>query len=247
MRASTFRLAALAFALGAASATAFAAEPQATDAARAAAVAATPEANLRLSYYTRTIGTDGVQRENRYSTLMYRRAGLVWTERELPAALRESLQHGHEKAHGPHAGHAHNEAQGAPLLVQRDASGAQSVQVVLRETRRVIDVDRAHHGNVGYGGSWEAVYWLLDPAGLLRMEKIGAVKDGVQRYRMRQDEQTMRIDWDVARQYPRRIERSDAHGLSYQLLTVSNVPPPAKAPWLALDGYGRGDYSDLLD
>lgn len=240
----SIRLAVLAFALVAATGTALAAEPGSTS---AAAVAATPEANLRLSYYTRTIGTDGVQRENRYNTLMYRRAGLVWSERELPAALRESLKHGHAEAHGPHAGHAHNEAQGAPLLVRRDASGTQSVQVVLRETRRVIEVDRAHHGNVGYGGSWEAVYWLLDPAGLSRMEKVGTAKAGVQRYRTQQGEQTMLIDWDVARQYPRRLERSDAHGLNYQLLTVSAVAAPAKDPWLALDGYGRGDYSDLLD
>ena len=129
-----------------------------------AAVNKAPELNLRVSYFTRTVGNDGVQRDTRYTNRMYRRQGMVWTEREMPAGLKESLTHGHEHGHGPHAGHAHDEAQGAPLRVRRDADGTEHVEVVLEKTRRVIEVDRAHHGNVGYGGSWDAAYWLVTPA-----------------------------------------------------------------------------------
>jgi hypothetical protein len=63
------------------------------------------------------------------------------------------------------------------------------VQVVLSSTKRVIEVDRAHHGNVGYAGSWDAAYWLVTPASLSRMKAEGPVKGGIQRYTARQEEQ----------------------------------------------------------
>ena len=216
-------------------------------AATTAAVDSTPAVDLRLTYFNRAVGNDGVQRESRYTNLMYRRKGSVWTERELPAGLRESMAHDHSQAHGPHAGHAHDEAQGAPLRVSRAADGKERVEVVLNKTRRVIEVDRAHHGNVGYGGSWDAAYWLVTPASLARMEPVGKVKAGVQRYRARQAEQTTLVDWDVAGQYPRRIERTGAHGLSYDLVTAARLPGPLAAPWVASEKFDRGDYSDLLD
>lgn len=216
-------------------------------AATTAAVESAPAIDLRLTYFNRAVGNDGVQRESRYTNLMYRRKGSVWTERELPAGLRESMAHDHSQAHGPHAGHAHDEAQGAPLRVSRAADGQERVEVVLNETRRVIEVDRAHHGNVGYGGSWDAAYWLVTPASLKKMEPVGTVKAGVQRYRARQAEQTTLVDWDVAGQYPRRIERTGAHGLSHDLLTATRLPGPLAAPWAASEKFDRGDYSDLLD
>lgn len=215
--------------------------------ATTAAVNAAPAIDLRVSYHSRSVGVDGVQRDTRYANLMSRRPGRVWLERDIPANVRESLAHGHEHAHGPHAGHAHDEAQGAPLMVDRDASGRETVQVVLARTRRVIEVDRAHHGNVGYGGSWDAAYWLVTPASLSRMKAEGSPRGGVQRYVAKQEEQVTTIDWDVAGQFPRRVERRDAHGASYYLMTATRTAAPAVAPWKPSEGFGRGDYSDLLD
>src|SRR5256885_3402173 len=34
---------------------------------------------------------------------------------------------------------------------------------LFRSLRRVISVDLAHHGNVGYGGSFDNVYWIVPP------------------------------------------------------------------------------------
>jgi hypothetical protein len=216
-------------------------------AAVSAAVEAAPEVDLRVVYDSRTIGSDGVERTTRYANKVYRRKGSVWTERDLPAAVRESASHGHEHAHGPQAGHAHDEAQGAPLRVTRRADGTELVEVVLAKTRRVIEVDRAHHGNVGYGGSWDGVYWLISPVSLRKMDAVGKPASGVQRYRMRQGERTLQVDWDVAGQYPRRIERSDAHGTSHDVVTATRLPGPLAAPWKAAASFDRGDYSDLLD
>jgi hypothetical protein len=163
----------------------------------------------------------------------------------MPAALLQSKGHDHE--HGSHAGHAHDEANGAPLRVSRGDDGQEKVEVILNKTRRVIEVDRAHYGNVGYGGSWDTQYWLVPPAALRRMERVGPPKAGVQRYRSVQGEATTLVDWDMAGQYPRQIERSDAHGTESTKVTVTRLPAPATPPWKASESFARGDYSDLLD
>lgn len=208
---------------------------------------AAPAVNLRLSYENRAIGQDGIIRDSYYTDLMYRRPGLVWIERELPEGVRESKEHDHEHA-SPHAGHAHNEAQGAPLVIRRDANtGKVAVQVVLHNLKRVIDVELAHYGNVGYGGSWTAAYWLLDPAALSRMEKQGPVVDGIQHYLLQQGERTTKVAWDVAGQYARSIEQRDEYGTSIQRMTATPFADPQTLPWQQLADYQRGDYSDLLD
>ncbi|MHA7848502.1 hypothetical protein [Serratia sp. D1N4] len=210
--------------------------------------AAAPAVNLRLSYENRSIGHDGIIRDSRYTDLMYRRAGLVWIERELPEGVRESEAHGHDDRASPHAGHAHNEAQGAPLLIRRDAeTGKVSVQTVLHNLRRVIDVELAHYGNVGYGGSWAAAYWLIEPAALSRMEKQGPEQQGIQHYLLQKGERTTKVAWDVAGQYARSIEQSDSHGTSVQRMTATPFADPQSLPWQQLADYQRGDYSDLLD
>ena len=220
--------------------------PAAVQAATAAMKAA-PPIDLRVTYHTRAIGRDGVLRQTTHTNHVHRRVGMVWTERELPAALRQSQGHGHDHSHGPHAGHAHDEANGAPLRVSRSDDGQEKVEVILASMRRVIEVDRAHHGNVGYGGAWDTQYWLVPPAALQRMERVGPPKAGVQRYRQQQGEATTTVDWDVAGQYPRRIERTDAHGTDSTLVTATRLPAPAVAPWQASEAFERGDYSDLLD
>lgn len=219
--------------------------------ATTAAVQATPPADLRVTYYTRSIAGDGVLREATYTNRVYRRAtpqgGWVWTERELPEALRKSQVHGHEHSQGPHAGHAHEEASGAPLRVSRSNDGKETVEIIMDKLRRVIEVERAHHGNVGYGGSWDSQYWLVPPATLRAMRPVGSVKNGVQRLRQVVGEQTTEVDWDVRGQYPRLIERRDAHGIELTRVKVERIATPNPTPWAASEKFDHGDYSDLLD
>lgn len=212
------------------------------------AVNAAPSVALRVTYHAKSTGLDGVQRDTRYANLMVRGPGRVWLEREMPPSVRESLSHDHVTAHGPHAAHAHDdEAQGAPLFLEREVSGKEIVQLVFAKTKRVIKVDTAHHGNVGYGGSWDAAYWLVTPASLGRMTAQGRSKAGVQRYVAKQSQQATTVDWDVAGQFPRRVERRDRHGAAYYLMTASRIAMPSAMPWSGSEKFGRGDYSDLLD
>ena len=216
-------------------------------AASAAGDAEAPDQNLRIQHHVLTIGKDGVQRESRYADLMFRRAGTVWIERELPPALR--ADHDHEASEGKvHIGHSHADNTAAPLWLRRDAAGKVQVGMVLRQQRKLIEVDKANYGNVGYGGSWANAYWLVDPASLPHMKALGtAGNKGVQRYEVQQDESTLRIDWDVAGRYARKIEQRNAHGTSLNVMTASAIPAPKTLPWQIADAYERGEYSDLLD
>ncbi|MFH0132004.1 hypothetical protein ACGLHS_17480 [Variovorax sp. VaC1] len=215
-------------------------------AASAAGDAAAPDQNLRIQHHMMSIGKDGVQRDSRYADLMFRRAGSVWVERELPPALRED--HDHEAREGKvHIGHAHADNTAAPLWVRRDAAGKVEVGMVLREQRKLIEIDAANYGNVGYSGSWANSYWLVDPASLARMKNLGAAGKGVQRYELQQGAGTLRIDWDTAGRYARKIEQRNARGTSINVMTASVIPAPKTLPWKAVEGYERGDYSDLLD
>ncbi|WP_296556922.1 hypothetical protein [Pigmentiphaga sp.] len=212
---------------------------------------AAPDLNLRIERYASSTGRDGVQRESRYTDLMVRRAGSVWIERDFPAALRASDEHGHD-AHEqggpePHAGHSHADTVGSPLWLQRDTAGKVAVRMVLRKQRKVLDIDEANYGNVGYNGSWDITYGVVDPASLKRMQPDGAPAKGVQRYRLARGESMITVDWDMKGQYARRVETRGPHGLSVNRITVTAAPAPAVLPWKAVEGYERGDYSDLLD
>jgi len=222
---------------------AFAALPPA---ATAAGDAEAPDQNLRIQHHVMTIGKDGVQRESRYADLMFRRAGTVWIERELPPALR--ADHDHEATEGKvHIGHSHADNTAAPLWLSRDQAGKVQVNMVLRQQRKLIEVDKANYGNVGYGGSWASAYWLVDPASLPRMKPLGAAGKGVQRYELQQGESTLRIEWDTVGRYARKIEQRNEHGTSLNVMTASSIPAPKTLPWKAADSYERGEYSDLLD
>ena len=215
-------------------------------AASAAGDAEAPDQNLRIQHHVLTIGKDGVQRESRYADLMFRRAGTVWIERELPPALR--ADHDHEATEGKvHIGHSHADNTAAPLWLSRDQAGKVQVNMVLRQQRKLIEVDKANYGNVGYGGSWANAYWLVDPASLPRMKPLGAAGKGVQRYELQQGESTLRIEWDTVGRYARKIEQRNAHGTSLNVMTASSIPAPKTLPWKTADSYERGEYSDLLD
>jgi hypothetical protein len=206
-----------------------------------------PPIDLRLIHHTLSIGKDGVQRESRYTDRMVRRDGVLWVEREMPAALREHAEHEGAEKEAVHIGHAHADTTAAPLWVQRDASGKVKVRMVLQQQRKVIEVDEANFGNVGWGGSWNRAYWIVDPATLSRMRAVGPARQGVQRYESTQGETTVRIDWDVSGQYPRRVEKRDAHGLAQTELRAVPVAAGKTLPWQKLSDFAQGDYSDLLD
>ncbi|WZB72450.1 hypothetical protein WJ968_14680 [Achromobacter xylosoxidans] len=127
--------------------------------------------------------------------------------------------------------------------MRRDAAGKDQVRMVLRKQHKVLDIDEANYGNVGYNGSWAATYGIADPRQLQRMQPDGAPAQGVQRYRQARGESQVLIDWDIQGQYARRIEIQGPHGLSVSKVTVTDA---ARAVPRALDPAERLRNGRLL-
>ena len=206
--------------------------PEPAPAAPAPAQPAPPDLNLRIERYASSIGSDGVQRETRYADLMYRRADMVWIERDYPAALRQRGTWTRRRTSGPGSAcrpfpckHDGLAPLGAARCRRQD-----QVRMVLRKQHKVLDIDEANYGNVGYNGSWAATYGIADPRQLQRMQPDGAPAQGVQRYRQARGESQVLIDWDIQGQYARRIEIQGPHGLSVSKVTVTDAAAPSPRP-----------------
>ena len=221
--------------------------PEPAPAAPAPALPA-PDLNLRIERYASSIGSDGVQRETRYADLMYRRADLVWIERDYPAALRQRGTWTRRRTSGPGSAcrpfpckHDGLAPLGAARCRRQD-----QVRMVLRKQHKVLDIDEANYGNVGYSNSWAATYGIADPRQLQRMQPDGAPAQGVQRYAG-----ARRIAGPHRLGYPGAVRAPDRDPGSARPLGQQGhgdrrgraVP----APWTLLKDYETGDYSDLLD
>jgi hypothetical protein len=183
---------------------------------------AAPLMALRVEHQLSSLGADGVQRDARFAERVYRQGERVWIARELPPA---AAQVDHDD--NPHTGHKHADTDTAP--------------------QKTYHVEPAEYSNIGFDGSWATAYHLLDPAALKTMRAEGPVRNGVQTYRARQGDRTVTVEWDVAGQYPRRVESRNASGTQRKLTRVSVLPAPAAAPWTRVQRYAAGDYTDLMD
>lgn len=198
---------------------------------------------LRVEHQMSSLGTDGIQRDVRFAERVYRQGDRVWIARELPPASAHA-EHGHANAH---AGHKHADTDTAPRWIERDAKGALNVRVVSEPQQTNYAVEPAEYSNIGFDGAWATAYHLLDPAALKGMRADGPVRNGVQTYRATQGERTVTVDWDVAGQYPRRVESRNASGSQRKLTRVTALPAPAAAPWVRAQRYTAADYTDLMD
>ncbi|MCO5400945.1 hypothetical protein [Ralstonia soli] len=198
---------------------------------------------LRVEHQMSSLGTDGIQRDVRFAERVYRQGDRVWIARELPPESAHA-EHDHTNAH---AGHKHADTDTAPRWIERDAKGALTVRVVSVLQQKNYAVEPAEYSNIGFDGSWATAYHLLDPAALKGMRPQGPVRNGVQTYKAKQGERTVTVDWDVAGQYPRRVESRNASGSQRKLTRVTALPAPATAPWVRAQGYAAADYTDLMD
>lgn len=210
----------------------------------AAPAASAPLTALRVEHQLSSLGTDGIQRDVRFAERVYRQGDRVWIARELPPASAHAAHAEHDHAN---AGRKHADTDTAPRWIERDAKGALSVRVVSDSQQKNYAVEPAEYSNIGFDGSWATAYHLLDPAALKGMRADGPVRNGVQAYTAKQGERTVTVEWDVAGQYPRRVESRNASGSQRKLTRVTALPAPAAAPWVRALGYAAADYTDLMD
>lgn len=200
--------------------------------------AAPADLNLLVKHDITEIGADGVTRNIRFQERVYRRNGLVWVERVLPA----EAHRGEDHAQGGHD-HKHMDLAASARWITQDKGQGVRIRLVNHHDRVVIDVPAAEYANVGFDGSWENAWHLLDPRQLKDMR----VKSGGL-YEKAGNGNTVRVLWDSKAEIPRRVESANKSGTSRKIMVAEDIPAPRKTPWEGLgSGYQQKEYSDYLD
>lgn len=209
----------------------------------ASQASAAPAEALRVEYHQWKLGKDGVRQEISYSELLYRQPDSLWIEREVP----EAAQHLHDDHQHAGMGHKHDDVTGAPLWIARDAQGELDVKLVDRHEKRLIDIEEAYYGNVGFDGHWTESWHLANPDTLKDLKPTNVSADGLETYEIQRGQQHITLVWNSKGQYAQSISAKDERGLSGRTIKASKIIGPKTLPWSQLGNYLARDYSDLLD
>ena len=197
------------------------------------------DANLLVKHWTRTTGSDGITRTTEYAERVYRRASQLWIERVLPAGAHSVADHAKAGAD-----HRHIDASTAARWISRAADGSLNVHLVPPHDSVVVAVAKTDYANIGFDGSWDAAWHLMDPAALKRLERHAPNGDLV-RYDAKSAEQAIEVVWSQRGGHPMSV--LSTAGLTQRKTTVQSIAPPRVAPWDQLGKLNRKDYSDYLD
>ena len=203
--------------------------------AASAAGAGAPDLDLTILHYSRTMTAEGVLRESRYEEKMLRRPGHVWRQRVLPA--------------GPVHTHGHPNYAVLPqhVILER---GKVRLEAVNPHERELIAIPPAEYENVGFDGSWENAFFLIDPkriAALPLSQRPSAVAGAHWREQVRGG-MFQRVLWDERRKVPLVVETGDRAGTTFARITIAARPPAARPlPWNALKGFAQKEFADFLD
>jgi hypothetical protein len=210
--------------------------------AGAAARAADLDLDLLVDHDLTELGPDGVTRTVHFQERVHRREGMVWIERVLPAGAHDAGAH----AAGGHD-HKHLDLAAAARWITREG-GVARVRLVNLQDRVVIEVPPAEYGEIGFDGSWENAWHLIDPRQLLAMKAgAGEAPPGTRWYQATSGAQMVRLLWDEKARIPRKVLSANATGTSRKQMSAREVPAPKQPPWSALAGFQEKTWSDYLD
>ncbi|MBB3222723.1 hypothetical protein [Pseudoduganella umbonata] len=229
------------------------------------------DVDLRITRYSKVVTAEGVTREARYEETMLRRAGHVWTARVLPGTG-HGHGHGHEDEHGHGHGNdtAHGQGKAAvahkvaarksvghkhfnPVTLPRHVAmdgGRLQLTYVDAHAKEVIAIPPGEFDNVGFDGSWDHAYHLLDTGGLRAMaaSKRPSPVPGARWRERERDGLYERVLWDEKKQLPLVIESGDRAGTFYNRTELKVAAGLTQdLPWRNLKGYAQREYADFLD
>ncbi len=205
--------------------------------------AATTNLNLLVEHDISEVGADGVTRSIHFQERVYRRDHMVWIERVIPANVQEASEH----AEGGHE-HKHLDLAGAALWVALEGGKVLNVRLVNAHDKEVISVPAAEYGNVGFDGSWENAWHLLDPRQLKSMKPLTATAPaGMRWYETASGNRSIRVLWDERAAIPRSVMSDSKSGTARKRMTAKNIAAPRGEPWAVLGSYKQKEYSDYLD
>ena len=197
------------------------------------------DADLLVRHWTRSVGADGITRTVEFSERVHRRASQIWIARLIPSGAHSRAAH----AKGG-SDHRHIDVSTAARWITREADGSTRLRLVPVEDKVLVDVAKADFGSVGFDGSWDAAWYLMDPAALKRLKLHGKTGD-VARYGAAGKGVRLEVSWNTRGQFPVSID--SVAGLTHRRTTVQVLPAPRQLPWENTHAHNKKDYSDYLD
>jgi hypothetical protein len=184
-------------------------------------------------------GADGIKRSTEYAERVSRNKDNVWVSRVLQAKAHSD----HDHAKGAKA-HKHLDVSTASRWISKDAVGNAQISLVPNEQKVLVIVSKSDWENVGFDGSWDAAWGLIDPTSFKRM-KASTETGNLTTYTLAEKGRNVKIVWNTTLRIPVLVESSDASArrqTSVQVLQVAAV-----RPWDRLRNFEKKDYSDYLD
>ena len=214
------------------------------------------DVDLVLTHTMKSLGADGITRSAEFSERVVRRKGQIWTERIVPAgalALFKEKNINDEKEF--------DTALASRWVVRRGNTKSDTkpeLMLVSARAKLVVPIDKPDYENVGFDGSWESAYYLLDPKMLVQMRAVGARQaDGGQWYEsvnqpkrgesVGANNNVTKILWDENLKYPRQIESTRGNGTDKKKMVATKMDSPKILPWDLAKTYQHKNYADFLD
>ena len=184
-------------------------------------------------------GADGIKRSTEFSERVSRSKDNIWVSRVMPANAHSD----HDHAKGGKA-HKHIDKSTASRWISKDAAGVTHIKLIPNDQKILVNVSKTDWENVGFDGSWDAAWGLVDPATLKRM-KAGSASGDLTTYTLAEKGRNVKIVWNRTLSIPMSVESSDA--TSRRQTSVEVLKTASARPWEQSRAYATKDYSDYLD
>jgi hypothetical protein len=205
----------------------------------AASWACAQDVELLVKHTTVSSGADGVQRSTEYAERISRSNDHIWVSRMVPTKAHSDHDHAKDgKAH------KHLDVSTASRWISKDALGNAQISLVPSGQKVLVNISKSDWENVGFDGSWDAAWGLIDPARLKRM-KTATVAGDLTTYILAEKGRSMKVVWNTKLRVPVLVESSDASSRRQTAVQVLQVA--LSRPWEQSRNFEKRDYSDYLD
>ncbi len=202
------------------------------------------DVDLVLTHKMKSVGIDGITRTAEFSERVVRRKDQIWTERIMPASASATTD-------TSRADKEFDTARASRWIVRR-ADMKPELMLVNAHAKLVVPIDKPDYDNVGFDGSWESAYYLLDPKSLRQMRAVGSRQaDGAQWYESKRGggvaQIITKVLWDENLKYPREVESVRTNGADQKKMTATRIATQTTLPWDLTKNYQHKNYADFLD
>jgi hypothetical protein len=132
-----------------------------------------------------------------------------------------------EHANGGKA-HKHLDVATASRWITKDATGKAQLKLVPAYEKVVVTVGKADFDSVGFDGSWDAAWGLID-AGTLKRMKPEPTSDDLTTYTLAEKGRSLKVVWNSRLKLPALVESKDRTSQRHTVVHVLGIPPAR--PW----------------